>query len=53
MKAMSKLWMALVVGVAVSLSWAGPLMPDFPASWAPGQAVAGQSTLYVFYSRQP
>jgi len=49
MKAMSKLWMALVVGVAVSLSWASPLMPDFPASWAPGQAVAGESTLNVSY----
>jgi hypothetical protein len=24
-------------------------MPDFPASWAPGQAVAGQSTLNVSY----
>jgi len=53
MKAMSKLWMALVVGVAVSLSWAGPLMPDFPASWTPGQAVAGQSTLDVFYNGNP
>jgi hypothetical protein len=49
MKAMSKLWMALVVGVAVSLSWADPLMPNFPASWAPGDAVAGQSTLNVSY----
>ena len=48
MKAMSKLWIALVVGVAVSLSWAD-LMPNFPASWAPGQAVAGQSTLNVSY----
>jgi len=53
MKAMSKFWMALVVGVAVSLSWAGPLMPDFPASWTPGQAVAGQSTLGVFYNGNP
>jgi len=53
MKAMSKLWIALVVGVAVMAvsthSWAGPLMPDFPASWAPGQAVAGQSKLNVSY----
>jgi hypothetical protein len=53
MKAMSKFWTALVVGVAVMAvtipSWAGPLMPDFPASWTPGQAVAGQSTLNVSY----
>jgi len=50
-KAMSKLWMALVVGVAVSLSWADPLMPNFPASWNVGDAVAGQSTLYVSYGK--
>jgi hypothetical protein len=54
MKAMSKLWMALVVGVAVMAvtipSWADP----FPASWdVPGQAVAGQSTLDVFYNGNP
>jgi hypothetical protein len=53
MKAMSKLWMALVVGVAVSLSWADPLMPNFPASWNVGDAVAGQSTLDVFYNGNP
>ena len=57
MKAMSKLWMALVVGVAViavsTHSWADPLMPSFPDSWNRGDAVAGQSTLYVFYSGNP
>jgi hypothetical protein len=54
MKAMSKLWMALVVGVAVSLSWADSLMPEnFPASWNVGDAVAGQSTLEVFYTGNP
>jgi hypothetical protein len=53
MKAMSKLWMALVVGVAVSLSWADPLMPSFPTSWNVGDAVAGQSTLDVFYNGNP
>jgi hypothetical protein len=54
MKAMSKLWMALVVGVAVSLSWADSLMPEnFPASWNVGDAVAGQSTLDVFYNGNP
>jgi hypothetical protein len=51
MKAMSKFWTALVVGVAVMAvtipSWAGPLMPNFPASWNVGDAVAGQSTLNV------
>ena len=54
MKAMSKFWTALVVGVAVMAvtipSWADSLMPEnFPALWAPGQAVAGQSTLNVSY----
>jgi len=51
MKAMSKFWMALVVGVAVmaaaTQSWAGPLMPSFPDVWDVGQKVAGQSTLGV------
>ena len=51
MKAMSKFWMALVVGVAVMAvsipSWAGPLMPSFPDVWTVGQKVAGQSTLGV------
>jgi hypothetical protein len=28
-------------------------MPTFPASWNVGDAVAGQSTLYVFYSGNP
>jgi len=53
MKAMSKFWMALVVGVAVMAaaipSWADPLMPSFPAVWDVGQKVAGQSTLGVTY----
>jgi hypothetical protein len=53
MKAMSKFWTALVVGVAVMAvtipSWADPLMPSFPNVWAVGQAVAGQSTLNVSY----
>ncbi|MFA0783191.1 PEP-CTERM sorting domain-containing protein [Fervidibacter sacchari] len=58
MKAMSKFWMALVVGVAVMVaaipSWAGPLMPSFPDVWTVGQAVAGQSTLEVtFGSGEP
>jgi len=51
MKAMSKFWTALVVGVAVVAvtipSWADPLMPSFPDVWAVGQKVAGQSTLNV------
>jgi len=51
MKAMSKFWMALVVGVAVmaaaTQSWADPLMPSFPDVWAVGQKVAGESTLGV------
>jgi hypothetical protein len=49
MKAMSKFWTALVVGglvmVSTVLSWAGPLLPSFPDTWAVGQAVAGESTL--------
>lgn len=53
MKAMSKFWMALVVGVAVMAatipSWADPLMPSFPDVWAEGQKVAGQSTLGVTF----
>ena len=51
MKAMSKFWMALVVGglvmVNTALSWAGPLLPPFPSVWTIGQAVAGESTLDV------
>ena len=53
MKAMSKFWMALVVGIAVMTaaipSWADPLMPSFPDVWAEGQKVAGQSTLGVTF----
>ena len=49
MKAMSKFWTALVVGglvmVSTALSWAGPLLPPFPSTWAVGQEVAGQTTL--------
>lgn len=45
----SRLWTALVVGAAMvgttALSWAGPLLPDFPSVWTVGQAVAGQTTL--------
>jgi len=48
MKAMSKFWMALVVGglvmVNTALSWADPLLPPFPSVWTIGQAVAGEST---------
>ncbi len=51
MRTLSRIWMALVVGVTImaitATSWAGPLMPSFPSEWTPGKKVAGQSTLGV------